>query len=98
MGNQVSRKVKVCGSKAGSVVSSSSIPEGQSNFISTLYPLNSHEANRQQTLHYLLKHVFQTSIFAPVEEELKKNGSRAVDIGCGLYAPWVAGNKQKKKK
>ncbi|KAI8883863.1 hypothetical protein K501DRAFT_249031 [Backusella circina FSU 941] len=90
MGNQVSRKVKSSGSKAGSVDSSSSIQEDQSKFLSTLYPLNTEEAKRQQSLHYLLKHVFQTSIFAPVEEQIKQVDSIALDIGCGLYVPWVA--------
>jgi ubiquinone/menaquinone biosynthesis C-methylase UbiE len=68
----------------GSTVSSS-----QPKFTSELYPGTLTEANRQQGEHYLLKHLFQISYFAPIDDVLAKPGSAALDIACGPHASWI---------
>ncbi|KAI7872149.1 S-adenosyl-L-methionine-dependent methyltransferase [Spinellus fusiger] len=46
------------------------------------------EMHRQHALHYLLKHVFQTSHFAPVDSLLVHKETRVLDVGAGLTATW----------
>ncbi|KAI9319705.1 hypothetical protein BX666DRAFT_1316606 [Dichotomocladium elegans] len=56
-----------------------------------LYPISEIEAKRLHNLHYLLKHIFQTSYFAPVGELLKRSGSYVLDMGCGHCTTWIIG-------
>ncbi|KAL0090602.1 S-adenosyl-L-methionine-dependent methyltransferase [Phycomyces blakesleeanus] len=44
---------------------------------------------REHGQHYLLKHVVQANHFAPIENALKIEGSRALDIGCGSSGVWI---------
>ncbi|CEI89875.1 hypothetical protein RMCBS344292_04218 [Rhizopus microsporus] len=97
MGNQVSSKKRSNEKSSRSLVSLTE----SSNNISTssscqpkfpteyAYPHNKEEANRQQSQHYLLKHLFQGSYFAPVEEALSNPGSKVLDVGCGAHATWI---------
>lgn len=99
MGNQVSSKKRSNEKSSRSLVSLTE----SSNNISTssscqpkfpteyAYPHNKEEANRQQSQHYLLKHLFQGSYFAPVEEALSNPGSKVLDVGCGAHATWILG-------
>ncbi|CAO3653511.1 unnamed protein product [Mucor hiemalis] len=67
----------------------STVSSNQPKFALEVFPHTISEANRQQGEHYLLKHVFQSSYFAPIEETLRQPGSKALDIGCGTHASWI---------
>lgn len=107
MGNQLSKKKKHADDKSGNTSTryatdsfnngsalSSTVPK----YAQEVFPHTPTEAGRQLGEHYLLKHVFQTSHFAPVDEALKLPNAQALDIGCGVKASWVLGKTVKKKK
>jgi SAM-dependent methyltransferase len=102
MGNQVSstKKRRLADKKTtASIVSKtftdsftgigSTVSSSQPKFTAEVYPCTLTEANRQQGEHYLLKHLFQISYFAPVDEVLSKPGSAVLDIACGPHASWI---------
>lgn len=68
----------------------------QPNFpqYSLYFPRDEDAIARHQKVHYLLKHVFQRSYFAPVDSALKNQGAMALDVGCGAYATWAVGMDQ----
>ncbi|GAN02251.1 type 11 methyltransferase [Mucor ambiguus] len=104
MGNQVStRKKKTSSEKKNKTASVSSavrtftdsfnngstVSSNQPKFTAEVFPSTTLEANRQQGEHYLLKHVFQTSYFAPIDDILSKPDTACLDIGCGPHASWL---------
>jgi hypothetical protein len=102
MGNQISKKRKGTESKSqnqsqktfsDSFNNSSTLSSNLPKFAQEVFPHSITEASRQQGEHYLLKHVFQSSYFAPIEDILSKSNSKALDIGCGTHASWILGKK-----
>lgn len=104
MGNQISTKKKKASSekknKTASVSSAtrtftdsfnngSTVSSNQPKFTTVAFPSTAIEASRQQGEHYLLKYLFQTSYFAPVDEILSKPDTTCLDIGCGTHASWL---------
>lgn len=103
MGNQISltRKRKQLQNKSSSTsLSTRTFPDSINGngsitsstppkFLADLFPGTLIEANRQQGEHYLYKHLFQVSYFAPIDNILSKSGSTALDIACGPHASWV---------
>jgi 2-polyprenyl-3-methyl-5-hydroxy-6-metoxy-1,4-benzoquinol methylase len=49
------------------------------------------DAQQVQELHYLIKHVFQRNLIAPIDDVLAAPGAQCLDIGCGLTATWLIG-------
>ncbi|KAI8376866.1 S-adenosyl-L-methionine-dependent methyltransferase [Blakeslea trispora] len=43
----------------------------------------------QTAEHYLMKHLFQRTYFAPIDDMLSKPGSAVLDVGCGPNASWL---------
>lgn len=103
MGNQISTKRKrpssekksktasvssttrtLTDSYSGSIVSCN-----QPKFTAEAFPGTYDEANRQQGEHYMLKHVFQTSYFAPIDDILTRPNSCCLDVACGTHASWI---------
>jgi SAM-dependent methyltransferase len=93
MGNQISvKKNKVIDKrKSFSTTTKASFTTQRSrqDFILDVYPTTVKETNRQRGEHYLLKYVFQTSYFAPIQDILVKPDSKTLDIGCGSQANWL---------
>lgn len=92
MGNQISTKKSKVIDKRKSFTSTSKTSFTNirsSNFILDIYPNTVTEANRQRGEHYLLKYIFQTSHFAPIQDVLSKKESKVLDIGCGSQANWL---------
>ncbi|KAI8642513.1 hypothetical protein BD408DRAFT_416353 [Parasitella parasitica] len=61
----------------------------QLSLTNAAFPSTMGEAKRQRGEHYLLKHVFQTSYFAPIDDILSEPSSTCLDIGCGAHASWL---------
>lgn len=61
-------------------------------------PITEAEVERQHYLHFLLKHIFQTNYFAPIDPLVAKqqhsDGSimMALDISGGYCPTWLMGN------
>lgn len=100
MGNQLSRRRRQLDSKSStsstltfpdSLQNGSSLSTNVCKFTQEVFPHSPTEATRQQGEHYLLKHIFQSSHFAPVDDILNKPDSKALDIGCGVHASWILG-------
>lgn len=99
MGNQLSRRRRNLESKSSPSSSaysdnfqnSSNLSASIPKFVQEVFPHSYEEATRQRGEHYLLKHVFQSSHFAPVDDTLNKPGSEALDVGCGVQASWLLG-------
>ncbi|KAI9340099.1 hypothetical protein BD770DRAFT_448037 [Pilaira anomala] len=97
MGNQISKRRRhdSNSSTSSTLTVSDSLQNGSSlstnvfKFTQEFYPHSPTEATRQQGEHYLLKHIFQSSHFAPVDDILNKPDSKALDIGCGAHASWI---------
>lgn len=61
-------------------------------------PITEAEVERQHYLHFLLKHIFQTNYFAPIEPLVAKQQQyndgcmMALDISSGYCPTWTMGN------
>lgn len=59
-------------------------------------PITEAEVERQHYLHFLLKHIFQTNYFAPIDPLVAKQHSdgpmMALDISGGYCPTWLMGN------
>ncbi|KAI8388218.1 S-adenosyl-L-methionine-dependent methyltransferase [Radiomyces spectabilis] len=100
MGNQISRKRHDGKSSNGSVATgrstladdglATSSTYSQPKFrLEYCYPNTPIETNRQHNQHYMLKHVFQQSYFAPVDTMLAQPDAHVLDLGCGSSAVWT---------
>ncbi|GAA5802648.1 hypothetical protein EDC94DRAFT_611291 [Helicostylum pulchrum] len=96
MGNQLSRRRRNLekSSTSSSTYSdnfqnSSNLSTAVPKFVQEVFPHSYEEATRQRGEHYLLKHVFQSSHFAPVDDILNELGSETLDVGCGVQASWL---------
>ncbi|KAF7728895.1 hypothetical protein EC973_005290 [Apophysomyces ossiformis] len=98
MGNQVSKKrkskhttsgdssVSCCTSSGPDSSSTNSIPKYRPAYF---FPNNEIEASRLHSEHYLYKHVFQKTYFAPVTDLLQNTDALVLDVGCGVNASWI---------
>lgn len=68
---------------------SSTLSSNQPKFAQEVFPHSTSESSRQQGEHYLLKHMFQSSYHAPLEDILNKPDSKCLDVGCGTQAAWL---------
>lgn len=92
MGNQVSiKKTKVIDKRKSFTSTATSFTNNPSSnrHILDIYPNTGRETNRQRGEHYLLKYIFQTCHFAPVQDILLNTNSKTLDIGCGSYPNWL---------
>lgn len=71
------------------VYDSSTISASKPKFGLECFPSDEVEVNRQRGEHFMFKHVFQVSYFAPIEDILKQPNSTALDIGCGAQPNWL---------
>ncbi|KAI7853422.1 hypothetical protein BDC45DRAFT_511196 [Circinella umbellata] len=97
MGNRISRSTKSKGSAESSNGESFDYSDGATSTHSTpKFPdlplaLSEVETARQRNEHFLLKHVFQKSYFAPIDNMLEQENSNVaiLDYGSGVCFTWI---------
>lgn len=99
MGNRISRRTKSKSSAESSNGESIEFSDGATSTHSTPkfpdFPLATSETEiaRERNEHFLLKHVFQKSYFAPIDSILERKDSNVsiLDYGCGVCFSWIIG-------
>ncbi|KAI9497853.1 S-adenosyl-L-methionine-dependent methyltransferase [Zychaea mexicana] len=96
MGNRISRRSRTSQSESGTGgdsvdyrVGAVSTTYSAPNFPELPIPANELEITRQRHEHFLLKHIFQKSYFAPVDSILQDSNAVILDYGCGLCGTWL---------